>query len=131
VPTRPSGRGMFLKVLNCWEINKFALTSPKSGGRSVGIVRLQTTATEFSFQKQEHLECVSGVWNPGDEGDAPLSIHCNILNKCSVSEERTCSLAMRVVKYFVEGGGNVSCFCTPIKITQPPRSLYCSGWNRY
>jgi hypothetical protein len=26
-----------------------ALTSPTSGGRSVGIVRLRTTATEFSF----------------------------------------------------------------------------------
>jgi hypothetical protein len=28
---------------------KLALTSPASGGRSVGIVRSQTQATEFSF----------------------------------------------------------------------------------
>jgi hypothetical protein len=28
---------------------KLALTSPTSGGRSVDIVRLRTTATEFSF----------------------------------------------------------------------------------
>jgi hypothetical protein len=28
---------------------KLALTSPTSGGRSVGIVRLRTKATEFSF----------------------------------------------------------------------------------
>jgi hypothetical protein len=28
---------------------KLALNSPKSGGRSVGIVRLRTKATEFSF----------------------------------------------------------------------------------
>jgi hypothetical protein len=28
---------------------KLALTSPTSGGRSVGIVRSQTQATEFSF----------------------------------------------------------------------------------
>jgi hypothetical protein len=30
-----------------------ALTSPKSGGRSVGIVRLRTTATEFSFLEKD------------------------------------------------------------------------------
>jgi hypothetical protein len=29
--------------------NNMALTSPKSGGRSVGIVRWRTTATEFSL----------------------------------------------------------------------------------
>jgi hypothetical protein len=28
---------------------RLALTSPTSGGRSVGIVRLRTTATNFSF----------------------------------------------------------------------------------
>jgi len=28
---------------------KLALTSPTSGGRSVGIVRMRTKATEFSF----------------------------------------------------------------------------------
>jgi hypothetical protein len=28
---------------------RLALTSPTSGGRSVGIVRLRTTVTEFSF----------------------------------------------------------------------------------
>jgi hypothetical protein len=30
---------------------KLALTSPTSGGRSVGIVRLRTKATEFIFQR--------------------------------------------------------------------------------
>jgi hypothetical protein len=30
-------------------LQRLALTSPTSGGRSVGIVRLQTKATEFSF----------------------------------------------------------------------------------
>jgi hypothetical protein len=29
--------------------HRLALTSPTSGGRSVGIVRLRTTATKFSF----------------------------------------------------------------------------------
>jgi hypothetical protein len=31
-------------------LQKLALTSPTSGGRSVGIVRLWTKATEFSFR---------------------------------------------------------------------------------
>jgi hypothetical protein len=30
-------------------LKSWALTSPTSGGRSVGIVRLRTKATEFSF----------------------------------------------------------------------------------
>jgi hypothetical protein len=32
---------------------KLALTSPTNGGRSVGIVRSQTQATEFSFLVRE------------------------------------------------------------------------------
>jgi len=31
---------------------KLALTSPTGGGRSVGIVRVRTKATEFSFNAQ-------------------------------------------------------------------------------
>jgi hypothetical protein len=37
-----------------------ALTSPTSGGRSVGIVRLRTTATKFSFFIN-YTENVSGL----------------------------------------------------------------------
>jgi hypothetical protein len=36
---------------------KLALTSPTSGGRSIGIVRLWIKATEFS----SHIECISYV----------------------------------------------------------------------
>ena len=34
---------------------KLALTSPTGGGRSVGIVRMRTKATEFSFSFYIHL----------------------------------------------------------------------------
>jgi hypothetical protein len=34
---------------------KLALTSPTSGGRSVGIVRLRTKATEFSFMSTKYV----------------------------------------------------------------------------
>jgi hypothetical protein len=34
---------------------KLALTSPISGGRSVGIIRSRTQATEFSFFKLQHV----------------------------------------------------------------------------
>jgi hypothetical protein len=37
---------------------KLALTSPTSGGRQVGIVRLRTTATEFSFFLWERVKTV-------------------------------------------------------------------------
>jgi hypothetical protein len=44
------GRGDPLRgTRNTFYLQKLALTSPKSGGRSVGIVRLQTKATEFVF----------------------------------------------------------------------------------
>jgi len=36
-----------------------ALTSPTGGGRSVGIVRVRTKATEFSFFFSEGLDIVS------------------------------------------------------------------------
>ena len=36
---------------------KLALTSPTGGGRSVGIVRSRTKATEFSFSFRPHPSC--------------------------------------------------------------------------
>ena len=43
---------------------KLALTSPTGGGRSVGIVRVRTKATEFSFfryaegsRPRSHIQC--------------------------------------------------------------------------
>jgi hypothetical protein len=45
-----NGRGNSLRWLhNTLYPQKLALTLPTSGGRSVGIVPLRTTATEFSF----------------------------------------------------------------------------------
>jgi hypothetical protein len=37
-----------------------ALTSPTGGGRSVGIVRSRTKATEFSFS---FMDCVSPIFH--------------------------------------------------------------------
>jgi hypothetical protein len=42
---------------------KLALTSPKSGGRSVGIVRLRTQTTEF-FIKQEWANVSESLYCP-------------------------------------------------------------------
>jgi len=36
-------------INTCHNPQKLALTSPTGGGRSVGIVRVRTKATEFSF----------------------------------------------------------------------------------
>ena len=36
---------------------KLALTSPTGGGRSVGIVRVRTKATEFSFMYMRDVFC--------------------------------------------------------------------------
>jgi hypothetical protein len=48
--TEINGRGNSLRwPRNTFYPQKLALTSPTSGGRSVVIVRLRTTATEFSF----------------------------------------------------------------------------------
>jgi hypothetical protein len=45
-----NGRGNILRwPRNTLYQQRLALTSPTSGGRSVGIVRLRITATEFSF----------------------------------------------------------------------------------
>ena len=41
---------------------KLALTSPTGGGRSVGIVRLRTKATEFSFSLQRVLKQCAISW---------------------------------------------------------------------
>ena len=38
---------------------KLALTSPTSGGRSVGIVRVRTKATEFSFSGMSITRCTT------------------------------------------------------------------------
>jgi hypothetical protein len=48
--TEINGRGNSLRwPRNTLYPQRSALTSPTSGGRSVGIVRLWTKATEFSF----------------------------------------------------------------------------------
>jgi hypothetical protein len=39
----------FVAVTNTLYPQRLALSSPASGGRSVGVVRLRTTATEFFF----------------------------------------------------------------------------------
>ena len=41
---------------------KLALTSPTGGGRSVGIVRVRTEATEFSFGFSQHDICTEEEW---------------------------------------------------------------------
>jgi len=40
---------------------KLALTSPTGGGRSVGIVRVRTKATEFNTNSHERV-CILVVW---------------------------------------------------------------------
>jgi len=44
---------------------KLALTSPTGGCRSVGIVRVRTKATEFSFMRLEWGKCSSIFPHPG------------------------------------------------------------------
>jgi hypothetical protein len=56
---KSSGSGLEIREYDLWDpsrwprstlyLQKLALTSPTSGGRSVGIVRSRTQATEFSF----------------------------------------------------------------------------------
>ena len=43
---------------------KLALTSPTGGGRSVGMVRSRTKATEFSFSITEHHDHTNLPENP-------------------------------------------------------------------
>jgi hypothetical protein len=48
--TEINGRGNSLLLpRNTLYLQRLALTSPTSGGRSIGVVRLWTTATELSF----------------------------------------------------------------------------------
>jgi hypothetical protein len=55
--TEINGRGNSLRwPRNTLHQQRLALTSPTSGGHSLGIVRLRTTATEFSFFLYS-LEC--------------------------------------------------------------------------
>jgi hypothetical protein len=64
---------------------KLALTSPTSGGRSVGIVRLRTQATEFSLFKALTKICVSImqhiIFDKGRFRHLP-SNKCNLLFLC-------------------------------------------------
>ena len=54
---------------------KLALTSPTGGGRSVGIVRVRTKATEFSFYKPRVDVEISVIYNmPKPRGD--VVFHC-------------------------------------------------------
>jgi hypothetical protein len=57
--TEINGRGNSLRrPCNTLYPQKLALTSPTSGGRSVGIVRLRTKATEFSFSLWGYIDSV-------------------------------------------------------------------------
>jgi hypothetical protein len=79
---------------------RLALTSPTSGGRSVGIVRLRTTATEFSLvynycystevQAARRL-VLTGRQSFNDLGDLPRSYITHRM--------RTAKIASRPVKY--------------------------------
>jgi hypothetical protein len=44
-------------------LQKFALTSPTGGGRSVNIVRLWTQATEFSFSLMEVYQYIEATYS--------------------------------------------------------------------
>jgi hypothetical protein len=46
---------------NSLYLRRLALTSPTNGGRSVGIVRLRTTATEFGSYENINIIIISGV----------------------------------------------------------------------
>jgi len=52
---------------------KLALTSPSGGGRSVGMVRSRTKATEFSFRYQ--LKIITAIFT----GHAPVRGHLYVM----------------------------------------------------
>jgi hypothetical protein len=57
---KSSGSGLETREYGRWitpplHPQKLALTSPKSGARSVGVVRSRTQATEFSFFKAQFM----------------------------------------------------------------------------
>jgi len=56
---------------------KLALTSPTGGGRSVGIVRVRTKATEFSFYKRLWM-CTGFVWLRADPSEGGNVYSCSI-----------------------------------------------------
>jgi hypothetical protein len=73
----------------------FSLTSPTSGGRSVGIVRLRTTAIEFSFlvmslffQNLEYicLSLLACLCNKGQELTNKVN-NINNMNNVMVTED--------------------------------------------
>jgi hypothetical protein len=51
---------------------KLAITSPTSGGRSVGIVRSRTQTMEFSFFIFNHLSYYEQFWRQDDADDSHL-----------------------------------------------------------
>jgi len=64
---------------------KLALTSPTGGGRSVGIVRSRTKATEFLFLFRWHLYQKDTVGRPNYGTIFVLNRLLNIYVSCSVS----------------------------------------------
>ena len=67
---------------------KLALTSPTGGGRSVGIVRSRTKATEFSLEFTELPDRLCAGLFPGDkakerEGDHSYSPKAKVRNEWS------------------------------------------------
>jgi hypothetical protein len=69
---------------------KLALTSPKCGGRSVGIVRFRTKTTEFVLNTNWPIP----GWIPVCAGPRSLSA------KWKITEKLTCSLPLYVVQNF-------------------------------
>ena len=57
---------------------KLALTSPTGGGRSVGIVRVRTKATEFRVFLVLKIH-VKQTWHASSSGDCNLALPCQPL----------------------------------------------------
>jgi hypothetical protein len=54
-----------------------ALTSPTSGGRSVGIVRLRTTALEFSFSLIHYINPNTDLFGKVTFNGLPYAVNVN------------------------------------------------------
>jgi hypothetical protein len=80
--------------------HKLAITSPTSGGRSVGIVRSRTQTMEFSFSLEEsrpttEMYCVSCEVQP------------EFIYVMQKKVDRLCALVVRVPGYRATGPGSI------------------------
>jgi len=62
-------------------LQKLALTSPTGGGRSVGIVRVRTKATEFSLVLYESVH-IDTLWECVEEFKIPTKL-INMCKTCT------------------------------------------------